>query len=211
MKKENCETLENPMYHDTWILLKKYRDVVWSLELSVQRVRRQFQIEYGSSIEEFLESIYLAGVDFADSGIEEHAQSIERSHKMLKLVESSVELLRNKHKHGEDYYWLLYYSFLSPQQYRSAEEIIEQLKPHIRDISYRTYYRKRKEAIDALKAPTARRASCRPKKFRRCWIWYRMYESIREPFSESWTERPYVCHWKHGLMPISPYSAPAAA
>ena len=146
MKKENCETLENPMYHDTWILLKKYRDVVWSLELSVQRVRRQFQIEYGSSIEEFLESIYLAGVDFADSGIEEHAQSIERSHKMLKLVESSVELLRNKHKHGEDYYWLLYYSFLSPQQYRSAEEIIEQLKPHIRDISYRTYYRKRKEA-----------------------------------------------------------------
>lgn len=150
MKKENCETLENPMYHDTWILLKKYRDVVWSLELSVQRVRRQFQIEYGSSIEEFLESIYLAGVDFADSGIEEHAQSIERSHKMLKLVESSVELLRNKHKHGEDYYWLLYYSFLSPQQYRSAEEIIEQLKPHIRDISYRTYYRKRKEAIDAL-------------------------------------------------------------
>ena len=57
MKKENCETLENPMYHDTWILLKKYRDVGWSLELSVQRVRRQVQIEYGSSIEEFLESI----------------------------------------------------------------------------------------------------------------------------------------------------------
>lgn len=72
-------------------------------------------------------------MDFADSGIEEHAQSIERSHKMLKLVESSVELLRRKHKHGEDYYWLLYYSFLSPQQYRSADEIIEQLKPHIRD------------------------------------------------------------------------------
>ncbi len=150
MKKNKDEILENPMYHDTWILLKKYRDVVWSLELSVQRVRRQFQIEYGSSIEEFLDSIYLAGVDFADSCIEEHAQSIERSHKMLKLVESSVDLLRSKHKHGEAYYWLLYYSFLSPQQYRSAEEIIEQLKPHIRDISYRTYYRKRREAIDAL-------------------------------------------------------------
>ncbi len=109
MKKNKDEILENPMYHDTWILLKKYRDVVWSLELSVQRVRRQFQIEYGSSIEEFLDSIYLAGVDFADSGIEEHAQSIERSHKMLKLVESSVDLLRSKHKHGEAYYWLLYY------------------------------------------------------------------------------------------------------
>ena len=35
---------ENPVYHDTWMLLRKYRDVVWSLELSVQQVRRQFQI-----------------------------------------------------------------------------------------------------------------------------------------------------------------------
>ena len=41
---------DNPLYHDTWMLLRKYRDVVWSLELSVQQVRRQFQIEYGSSI-----------------------------------------------------------------------------------------------------------------------------------------------------------------
>ena len=37
---ENTEA-ENPLYHDTWMLLRKYRDVVWSLELSVQQVRRQ--------------------------------------------------------------------------------------------------------------------------------------------------------------------------
>lgn len=141
---------ENPLYHDTLTLLKKYRDVVWSLELSVQRVRRKFQIEYGSSIEDFLESIYLAGVDFEESGIAEHAQSIERSHKMLKLVDSSLELLRQKHKNGETYYWILYYSFFSPQKYRNAEEIIDQLRPHILDISYPTFYRHRKDAIDAL-------------------------------------------------------------
>lgn len=141
---------ENPLYHDTLTLLKKYRDVVWSLELSVQRVRRKFQIEYGNSIEDFLESIYLAGVDFDESGIAEHAQSIERSHEMLKLVESSVELLRTKHKNGEMYYWILYFSFFSPQKYRNVEEIMEQLQPHMLDISYQTFYRKRKEAINAL-------------------------------------------------------------
>ncbi len=141
---------EDPRYHDTWILLRKYRDVVWSLELSVEKVRRKFQIEYGSNIEDFLDSIYLAGVDFKETGIEEHTQSIEQSHRMLKLVDSAIQLLRTKHKCGEHYYWILYYSFLSPQQYRSAEEIVEQLRPHIRDISYRTYYRRRKEAIEAL-------------------------------------------------------------
>ena len=45
---------------------------------------------------------------------------------------------------------LVYYSFLSPQQLKNVEEIIENLRPHIRDISFRTYYRRRREAIDAL-------------------------------------------------------------
>ncbi len=141
---------EDPHYHDTWMLLRKYRDVVWSLELSVEKVRRKFQVEYGSSIEDFLDSIYLAGVDFKESGIEEHAQSIEQSHRMLKLLDSAVDILRTKHKFGEMYYWILYYSFLSPQQYRSVNEIMEQLRPHIQDISQRTYYRHRQDAIDAL-------------------------------------------------------------
>ena len=59
-------------------------------------------------------------------------------------------MLRPRHKNGEAYYWLLYYSFLSPQQLKNVEEIIENLRPHIRDISFRTYYRKRREAIEAL-------------------------------------------------------------
>lgn len=152
MKKKNevIDITENPLYHDTWKLLKKYRDVVWSLELSVQQVRSKFEIEYGSSVEEFLESIYLAGADLSGSNIEHHAECIERSHQMLKLLDTAIDLLRSKHKNGESYYWLLYYSFLSPQQQQNVEEIIEKLHPHIRDISFRTYYRRRREAIEAL-------------------------------------------------------------
>lgn len=152
MKKKNelIDNTENPLYHDTWKLLKKYRDVVWSLELSVQQVRSKFEIEYGSSIEEFLDSVYLAGADLAGSDMEHHAQCIERSHQMLKLLDTAIDLLRNKHKNGESYYWLLYYSFFSPQQLKNVEEIIEKLRPHIRDISFRTYYRRRREAIESL-------------------------------------------------------------
>lgn len=152
MKKqaEELNVTENPLYHDTWKLLKKYRDVVWSLELSVQQVKKKFEVEMGSSIEDFLDSVYLAGADLSGSDIEHHAKCIEKSHKMLKLLDSAVDLLRTKHKNGEAYYWLLYYSYLSPQQLRNVEEIIEKLRPHIRDISFRTYYRRRREAIDAL-------------------------------------------------------------
>ena len=69
------DVADNPLYHDTWKLLKKYRDVVWSLELSVQHVRTKFEIEYGTSIEDFLDSVYLAGADLAGSDIEHHAKS----------------------------------------------------------------------------------------------------------------------------------------
>lgn len=150
MKKQTEQVSDNPKYHDTLLLLRKYRDVVWGLELSVQQVKRRFQMEFGSSIEDFLESIYLAGVDFSDNGIEEQARSIEKSYQMLKLLENSINIMRNKHKHGEKYYWLLYYSYLSPQQYQSVDEIIDMLRPHISDISQRTFFRRRKDAIKAL-------------------------------------------------------------
>ena len=140
----------SPMFHNTWKLLRRYRDVVWSLETTVQQVRNTFRIEYGSSIEEFLDSIYLAGADLAGTDIEHHAKSIERSHQMLQLVQSSIELMRNKHKCGEQYYWILYYTFLSPQEYESIAEVIDHLRPHIHDISSRTYYRKRDQAVETL-------------------------------------------------------------
>lgn len=149
-KKIEHDMTEDPRYHDTWRLLKKYRDVVWSLELSVQQLKNQFRIEYGSSIEDFLESVYLAGADLGGTQLEDHARCIERSNKMLTLVANAVDLLRTRHKNGEAYYWLLYYTYLSPQQLRNVEEIIDQLRPHIRDISFRTYYRRRKDAVEAL-------------------------------------------------------------
>ena len=150
-KFENTPSVEeNPLFHDTWKLLKNYRDAIWNLELAVQQVRNTFEIEYGNSIEEFLDSIYLAGADIGSTRLENYAKSIERSNKMLNLLNSAVEILRNKHKHGEQYYWILYYSYLSPQQLHNTDEIIESLMPHIANISKRTYYRKRPEAVQAL-------------------------------------------------------------
>lgn len=120
------------------------------MELSVQQIKSKFRIEFDCSIEDFLDSIYMAGADLSGTDLEHHAKCIERSHKMLTLLENAVSLLRTKHKNGEAYYWLLYYTYLSPQKLKNVEEIIDQVRPHIRDISFSTYYRKRKDAVEAL-------------------------------------------------------------
>ena len=105
--------------------MPRYRDATYSLKVVVHQMENQFKVQYGSSIDEFLDSIYAAGADLAGSDIAERAKSIERSNRMLKLLESSVDLLRNNHKYGEQYYWILYYAFLSPQQLKNTEEILE--------------------------------------------------------------------------------------
>ncbi|MGX8706539.1 MAG: hypothetical protein ACSW8J_08165, partial [bacterium] len=49
-------------------------------------------------------------------------------------------------------YWVLYYAYLSPQQIESFAELLSQLRPHIQDISKATYYRIRKQAVNAVSA-----------------------------------------------------------
>ena len=142
-KKNQIEKNEDPRFHNTYQFLKHYRDATYSLKVVVHQLETQFQIDYGTSIDHFLDSIYAAGADLNGSDIEERAKSIERSNKMLKLLDSAVDLLRSNHKYG---------SFLSPQELRNTDEIIDRLTPHIDRLSYRTFYRRRHAAIEALSA-----------------------------------------------------------
>jgi len=150
VKKIECTAEEDRRYHNTWKLLKNYRDVVWSMELSVEYIKSEFEIEFETDIDSFLESAYCAGADLGGTRLERHMRTIERSNAMLKLVNRSVTLLRTKHKHGEKYYWILYYAYLSPQQMDNFADMLEQLRPHIQDISKPTYYRMRKKAVGAM-------------------------------------------------------------
>ncbi len=137
-------------YHNTWLLLRKYRDVTWSLEVSVAQAKNSFKKEFGSTLEEFLDSIYAAGVDFEDSHLADRARGIRKSYDMLRFLDAAIETMRTKHFRGEQYYWILYYTYLSSQEFGSVDDIVEVLRPHMKDISRRTYYRKRREAIEAL-------------------------------------------------------------
>ena len=96
--------------------------------------------------------MYAAGASLDGTDIENYAKSIARSKKMLDLLNNAVDTPRRKHKPREQYYWILYYTYLCPQQLQNIEEIVESLRPHILNISRRTYYRKRPEAVEALSA-----------------------------------------------------------
>ena len=135
-------------YHDPVRLLKTYRDVRWNLKLSMEHHRLDFEEEYDMSITEYLDDIYAAGIEFEGTKLEHHANSMKRTAEMLKLIDTAIHLIRENNSEGETFYWILYYSYFSPQKLLNVDEIVDRIQMHIPYITKDIYYRRRKRAID---------------------------------------------------------------
>lgn len=154
MKEKKAEktqmSREEYLYHNTEMLLKKYRDVVWSIEVSAMQAQIGFELEMDCRLEEFLEMSYAAGADLSGTHIQEQMRTLERNKKMLKIIESAVNLLRKKQAEGEVYYWILYYTYLSDKPCKRIEDIIKLIGHKTQPMAWKTYFKKRKTAIEAL-------------------------------------------------------------
>ena len=141
---------EEYLYHNTEILLNKYRDVVWSIEVSAIQAQISFELEMDCKLEEFLEMSYSAGVDLSGTQIQEQIRTLERNKKMLRIIDAAVEVLRKKQVDGEMFYWILYYTYLSERPCKNVDEIIDRVGEKTEIVSWRTYFKRRRKAIESL-------------------------------------------------------------
>lgn len=112
-----------------------------------QNLQEEFKAEYGLSTDAlFVDS----EVNKSGNRLENYARALERSKKMMQIIDTAIDLMRRKHKKGEFYYWILYYAYLSPQQCENAGAILQALESKGISISLRTYYVHRDEAIEVL-------------------------------------------------------------
>lgn len=137
-------------FHNTVLLMKKYRDVVWSLAVAVEQTKNDFRECFGGTIDEFLDSIYIAGADLSGTDIEERAKCIDRSNKMLKIIDSAVNVMRQKNKYGEVYYHIVYLSYMTPNELESDDCVLKELEKLGYPMCRKTLYDKRYEAIGCL-------------------------------------------------------------
>ena len=149
------EKQENNVYHDVIRLFKIYRAVNWRMQIKVNQVKHRIREEYGTDLDEFLDSIYQAGMDINQDldDMKQRIEVINRSNKFLKLIDEAVELMRNFHPQGERYYWVLYYSYMSARKAENIDEILDLLEPHfpkITRIHRATYFRWREQAFQAV-------------------------------------------------------------
>lgn len=141
---------EEYLYHNTEILLKKYRDVVWSIEVSAMQAEISFELEMDCKLDEFLEMSYAAGADLSGTQIQEQMRTMERNKKMLRIIDGAVDILRKRQADGEMYYWILYYTYFSERPCKKTEEIIELVSEKAEYMSWGSYFKRKTKAIEIL-------------------------------------------------------------
>ena len=75
-------TKEERLYHNTEILLRHYRDVIFNIQISAEDALQKFDpLVGGCEMKEFLEKSYQAGIDVSGIRIEAQVRSMERNKK----------------------------------------------------------------------------------------------------------------------------------
>ena len=97
MSAHNQKSAFPSYYHDTWTLLKNYRSVSWSIEVSDYNLQAEFRTEYGCASEAVLDGLEASN---SNTHLESYVHSLERSKRMLQLINSAIDLMRKKHEKG---------------------------------------------------------------------------------------------------------------
>ena len=138
--------MDDMIYKNTEMLLKRYRDVVWSIEVS----KLHLNTNNNTKLDEFLELSYAAGADLTNTNIAEHEKTIEKNKQMLNLINKGLDLIRIKQKYGEEYYKIIYYTYITEENLNGCNDILDKLEEDGCYISEKSYYRKKKQAIELL-------------------------------------------------------------
>mgnify|MGYP007033819736 FL=1 len=136
------QKMRRKMYHNTQLMLKHYRDIVWALECFPEQVAEELNQPLGD-----LDAL-LGAVDtqlaMGNMRLEHRMQSIKQSRLLLDRINDALTVLRQKPGNGEAMYNIIFQTFLTPEKLTHAE-ILYRL-----DISDRHYYRLRQQAMNIL-------------------------------------------------------------
>ena len=139
-------TMDDMIYKNTEMLLKRYRDVVWSIEVS----KLHLNTNNNTKLDEFLELSYAAGADLTNTKIAEQERIIEKNKKLLSLIDKGLELVRKKQKYGEEYYKVIYYTYITDEQLNGCNDILDKLEEEGLILTEKTYFRRKSDAIKLL-------------------------------------------------------------
>lgn len=136
------QALRRNMYHNTQMMLKHYRDIVWALECFPEQVAEELDRPLKDL--DALLSMVDAQLAMENTRLEHRMLSIKQSRLLLDRINDALTVLRQKPGNGEMMYNIIFQTFVTPDKL-THQEILYRL-----DISDRHYYRLRQQAVNIL-------------------------------------------------------------
>ena len=136
------QALRRNMYHNTQMILKHYRDIVWALECFPEQVAEELDRPLKDL--DALLSMVDTQLAMGNTRLEHRMLSIKQSRLLLDRINDALTVLRQKPGNGETMYNIIFQTFVTPDKL-THQEILYRL-----DISDRHYYRLRQQAVNIL-------------------------------------------------------------
>ena len=69
---------------------------------------------------------------------------------LLNLINKGLDLIRRKQKYGEEYYKVIYYTYITEEQLGCCDDILDRLEEDGVILTQKTYFRRKSDAIKLL-------------------------------------------------------------
>lgn len=129
-------------YHNTLLLLQRYRDIAWSLQCFPNELAEELDAPF-NGLDTLLDSINTQ-IALDNVKLENRMKSVQRSRLLLDRVNEALNVLKIKPGDGELLYDVIYQTYISADK-KSLVEILDAL-----NLTQRTYYRYRPKAISII-------------------------------------------------------------
>ncbi len=129
-------------YHNTQMLLSKYRIVLWALECVPGDIGEELRLPT-RNLDALIERVDLE-LAMDNKRIEYQIRGAAKTKMLIERVQDALWMLKKYPDNGERLYDLIYMTYVDPIQ-RSMQEILDALM-----VSERTYYRLKTMAIDIM-------------------------------------------------------------
>lgn len=92
-------------------------------------------------------------IDLSNAYIESRLRTMQRNKLMLQYIDKAIKSMRAYAKNGEEFYWILYFKYLSSNEdiCQTDGEVVEKLRERGLPVSSSTFYRRCNLAIDTFK------------------------------------------------------------
>jgi len=136
------KSMRRNMYHNTKMMLKYYRDIVWALECFPQQVAAELDQPF-KELDTLLSAVD-AQLAMGNTKMEHRLLSIKKSRILLDRINDALTVLRQKPTNGELMYNIIFLTYITPDKLKHSD-ILFRL-----NISDRHYYRLRQQAVRML-------------------------------------------------------------